>query len=99
LFHLIGGGGGHELLIEQLEIIIKMKEGTVKAQTEYTDVKCENGHECVRFDGSHPTYEAGYAICEYSKDQESCLKDAFKGYHCSICQFDLCQNCANRIYG
>jgi hypothetical protein len=63
---------------------------------EYTEnrVKCKKGHECEWFDGSHPTYRAGYACCEAPRDG-GCGKDARKGWHCKHCQYDLCADCGD----
>jgi hypothetical protein len=66
----------------------KNKQLVVEDEDEESKPKCEEGHEMERFDGSHPTYRAGYALCD------ECSSEARKGWHCKICKADYCDQCA-----
>jgi predicted nucleic acid binding AN1-type Zn finger protein len=63
-----------------------------------TSIKCPIGHDCVQFNQYHPTYtpKGLYAKCE--SFPTGCGTDITLGYHCNICEFDLCLDCANKPF-
>jgi aspartate carbamoyltransferase regulatory subunit len=56
---------GHEPdLVKRTKALELENKKLAKEEVKKVVVKCPKDHECIRFDGSHPSYTSNYAVCE-----------------------------------